>query len=174
MTTTSSSTEVITTEKRLAAIKTAEKLHAAIVDWGTKHGLRAYRVVTPTDSFFEIFNPNTGKISYDFPEKIKASIAKYQAELKISADETRERDRRWPTIAHPEGLGTSSTIERQCPKRQGAHICDCNGATRSESPIASAAEAVQADGTVGGATAGDGGNAPAQASKDGREVDFGS
>lgn len=174
MTTTSSSTEALTPEKRTAAIKTTEKLHAAIVDWGTKHGLRAYRVITPTRSFFEIFNPNTGKISYDFPDKIQSSIKKYAAELEIYAADTRARDLKCGSMSHPGGLGSSLTLERQAPKGRDAQMRDCNGATRSESPIGSRAEAVQADGAVGGSAASIGGKASAQASKDGREVDFGS
>ena len=172
--TTSSSIESITPEKRRAAIQTAEKLHQAIVEWGVKRGLRAYRVVTATDSFFEIFNPNTGKISYDFPEKIKASIAKYQAELQIYADETRARDKKWAAAGRSDGAGPFSTLERQSPKWQGADSCDCNGATRSESPISATPGTVQAVGAAGGASALGGENEPHQAQKSARGVDFGS
>ena len=124
----SSSIKATTLDRRQVAIKVAKKLHRAIVGWGAKRGLLAYRVVTATDSFFEIFDPNSRKISYDFPEKIKASINKYQAEIKVYADETREMD-------HPLGVGSFSTIERRAPKRRGGHTCDCNGEMRSDSPI---------------------------------------
>lgn len=140
--TTSSSIEPLTPEKRLASIQTAEKLHQAIVEWGAKRGLRAYRVITATDSFFEIFNPNTGKISHDFPEKIKASIAKYHAELKIYADETRSRDQKWANAGRSCVAGPSEAIKRRAPKRQGGQICDCNGETWSNSPIKSAIDSV--------------------------------
>lgn len=172
MTTTSSSTEALTPEKRTAAIKTAEKLHAAIVDWGTKHGLRAYRVITPTGSFFEIFNPNTGKISRDFPEKIKASIAKYQVELRIYDAETRARDRKWLADSEAGGLGSFLAFAQRARNRRDGHFCDCNGLSRSSSPINGATGVVKVEGSSAESVAKDGEDASAQAAKVAREVDF--
>ena len=174
MTTTSTLTEVsqVSGVRKAEAIRVAERLHAAIVEWGVKRGLRAYRVLTATDSFFEIFDPKTGKTSYDFPEKIKASIAKFQAELRLYAEDTRSRDRRWFAASKAGGIGSSLALASPGRNRQGGQFCDCNGLSRSPSPINGAAEVVKADGSAEAAGPGSGENVAPQARKVVREVDF--
>lgn len=173
MTTISTLTEVPASRMgQAAAIKVAEKLHAAIVEWGTKHGVRAYRVLTATDSFFEIFDPKTGKISYDFPEKIKASIAKYQVELRVYEAETRARDRKWLADSKAGGLGSFLALGQRARNRRGGHFCDCNGLSRSSSPINGATGVVKAEGSAAESVAKAGEDASAQAAEVAREVDF--
>ena len=173
MTTISTLTEVPASRMgQAAAIKVAEKLHAAIVEWGVKRGLRAYRVLTATDSFFEIFNPSTGKISYDFPEKIRSSIQKYQAELKIYAEETRQKDKKWSDESRSAGAVPSEAIKRRAPKRQEGQICDCNGETWSNSPIKSAIDSVGGIVGPGVGKASPDGHGACKALNVGAEVDF--
>ncbi len=79
-------------QQRLVA--EGRRLHMAIVDWGRKHGVRAYRVLTATDAWFEIWDPKTKTLSRNFPEKIKAAIASNAEALKAYADDSRMRNAR--------------------------------------------------------------------------------
>ena len=105
----------------------AKLLHQKIAAWGRAHGVWAYRVVQADgNSFFEIFNPATKRISHDFPPKIAAAIARHAAGLRLYAAETLRADEIWKRKGTPEVV-TSSTLEDR-----GADCCDCNAETRSE------------------------------------------
>lgn len=79
-------------QQRLVA--EGRRLHMAIVDWGRKHGVRAYRVLTATDAWFEIWDPATKTISRNFPEKIRVAIEANAEALKAYADDSRMRNAR--------------------------------------------------------------------------------
>lgn len=67
------------------------RLHMAIVEWGRKHGVWAYRVLTATDAWFEIWDPKAKTLSRNFPEKIRGAIASNAEALEAYADDTRMR-----------------------------------------------------------------------------------
>lgn len=94
---------------RQRAIDEGYRLHMAIVQWGARHGVRAYRVLTPSEAWFEILDPNERRIvdAYPksegdraryptdvFPEKIRRAIDAHQADLLAYADWSREQDAR--------------------------------------------------------------------------------
>lgn len=81
-----------TSDRQRRLINEARRLHMAIVEWGQKHGVWAYRVMTTNKQWFEIWNPNTKTLSRNFPGKIQTAIALNAEALKIYADDTRMRD----------------------------------------------------------------------------------
>ena len=85
-------TSIFDRQQRLVA--EGRRLHMAIVDWGRKHGVRAYRVLTATDAWFEIWDPKTKTISRNFPEKIEAAIASNAEALKAYAYDSRMQNAR--------------------------------------------------------------------------------
>lgn len=77
-----------------ALAREGERLHLAIVAWGAQHNLRAYRVLTPTEQYFEIYNPATKTTSRDFPAKIRQALEANREALEAYAKFSRERDNR--------------------------------------------------------------------------------
>ena len=146
----------ISKETRRRLIDEGHRLHMAIVEWGKKHGVWAYRVIPPEGSaYFEIYNPKTKKCSHDFPAKIKAAIASHAAALSEYEAWSRSWDRT------PPGRVLSGGINANTQGRKGRHDCDCNGVARSTSPIKCDCD---------GVPAGDGLQA-AQANGDGSQTD---
>lgn len=94
-------------ERRQRLVAEGRRLHMAIADWGQKHGVWAYRVLTDDDCWFEIYNPATKTLSRAFPEKIQTAIAANKEALEAYAEDERSRDARrrcfdardWPV--HP-------------------------------------------------------------------------
>lgn len=84
----------LTSDRRQRLVKEGYRLHMAIVDWGRKHGVWAYRVLTATDQWFEIWDPKAKILSRNFPGKIRGAIMSNAEALKVYADDTRERDAR--------------------------------------------------------------------------------
>jgi len=153
-----------------------ERLHRAIVDWGQRHGLRAYRVVTSEASWFEFFDPRTKEISQRFPAKIQEAIDAHADAIAAYAAATRKADQRTAArdglIEGPRDQGTSPDPGAPHPKERGGRACDCNAESRFKSPIKSAARDVQA-GVVDLADAGGSGVTSADGeSCNGREVDL--
>lgn len=102
-------------------ISEGRRLHEAIVAWGNKHGVWAYRVVTPDHAFFEIYDPKNKTISHDFPSKIQAAIDKNADALKAYAAWTRKCDAGWPmkpTLPTPAGVGSGDPGETKNPRRR--------------------------------------------------------
>ena len=87
-------TALISKSERRRLIGEGYRLHMAIVEWGRKHGVWAYRVVTATDAWFEIWDPKAKTLSRNFPEKIRGAIASNAEALKAYADDTRMQDAR--------------------------------------------------------------------------------
>lgn len=145
----------ISKETRRRLIDEGYRLHMAIVAWGQKQGVRAYRVV-PKDrsAYFEIYNPKTRKFSYEFPPKIKAAIDAH-------AEALAEYERWSRSFDRPRGRVLSDQTQPNDPERDNRTICDCNGGMRSTSPIKCDSD---------GVPAGDGLQA-AQANGDGSQTD---
>lgn len=148
-------------ETRRRLIDEGHRLHMAIVAWGQKQGVLAYRVVPGCGrgAYFEIYNPRTKKFSYDFPPKIRAAIDSHAEALAEYERWTRSFDRT------PRGQVLSRHLANPTPEGRGGCICDCNGELRSTSPIKR---------DSGGAPAGDGSQTdPASGDRvKRREVDF--
>lgn len=124
-------TDSISSEMRRRLIDEGYRLHMAIVEWGRKHGVWAYRVIPPNGSaYFEIYNPETKKCSHDFPAKIKKAIATHAAALAEYEAWSRSWDR-----ATPREQVLSRGVKTDDPSRDNQHNCDCNGEMRSTSPI---------------------------------------
>lgn len=70
-------------------IEEGHRLHRAIVAWGQKHGVQAYRVLTADDAWFEFYDAKTKTLSRDFPPKIREAIEANAAALKAYAAATR-------------------------------------------------------------------------------------
>lgn len=154
-------TDSISKEVRRQLIDEGHRLHMAIVEWGRKHGVWAYRVIPPQGSaYFEIYNPKTKKCSHDFPPKIREAIATHVTALAEYEAWSRSWDR-----ATPGGQVLSKGLKMDTHGRKGRHVCDCNGEMRSTSPINHGADV---------ALAGDG--SQTDSADDGRanrrEVDF--
>ena len=93
-------------------IASGRGLHRAITDWGARHGVRAYLVLTSTAAWFEIYNPKTKTITRTFPPRIKHAIDRHKAALAAYAAWSRECDARWAadrTTLTPTGVGSAST-----------------------------------------------------------------
>ena len=114
------STMISTSENRMIA--EGRRLHCSIMSWAAKHGLWAYRVLTPTDSWFELYNPKTRKVSLRFPAKIEEAIGRCRAELAAYAD--------WSRSSYPPAAGPSSPTPSQDPKGRGDDGRDCNAEKR--------------------------------------------
>lgn len=82
----------ISKEARRQLIDEGHRLHMAIVEWGRKHGVWAYRVLTATDAWFEIWDPKAKTLSRNFPKKIREAIASNAEALRLYADDTRMSD----------------------------------------------------------------------------------
>ena len=94
---------------RQRLVDDGRRLHMAIVRWGAKHGVRAYRVLTETGTWFEFYDPKTRRISQEFPAKIKAAIEASAESLGAYADWSRECAARWPPLprfCRPAGAAT--------------------------------------------------------------------
>ena len=78
-------------------ISEGRRLHDAIVAWGAKHGVWAYRVLTPTGVFFEVWNPKTKTLSHDFPAKIQEAINSHRDALTAYAAWSRQCEDKWKT-----------------------------------------------------------------------------
>lgn len=99
-----------TSDRQRRLIDEGRRLHMAIVEWGQRHGVWAYRVMTPTDQWFEIWDPKAKTLSRNFPGKIQTAIALNAEALKIYADDTRMRDAKADTERSrpmaPPGVGS--------------------------------------------------------------------
>ena len=84
----------LTSDRQRRLVNEGYRLHMAIVEWGRKHGVWAYRVLTATDQWFEVWDPKTKTLSRNFPEKIRGAIESNTDALKAYADDTRMRDAR--------------------------------------------------------------------------------
>ena len=118
-------------ETRRRLIDEGHRLHMAIVAWGQKQGVLAYRVVPGCGrgAYFEIYDPKTKKFSYDFPPKIRAAIKSHAEALAEYEAWTRSFDRT------PRGQVLPGHLGNPTPEGRGRQIRDCNGAMRSTSPI---------------------------------------
>ncbi|MBR4616466.1 MAG: hypothetical protein IKO55_12730 [Kiritimatiellae bacterium] len=146
----------ISKETRRRLVDEGYRLHMAIVAWGKKQGVRAYRVV-PKDrsAYFEIYDPKTKKFSYEFPRKIRAAIDAHAEALAEYERWSRSLDQ------SPRGRVLSDKTQHNDPERDNRTIRDCNGEMRSTSPIKCDSD---------GVPAGDGLQA-AQANGDGSQTD---
>lgn len=98
----------LTSDRQRRLVNEGYRLHMAIVEWGRKHGVWAYRVLTATDQWFEVWDPKAKTLSRNFPEKIRGAIASNAEALKAYADDTRmwdakadaERNRALPPARH--------------------------------------------------------------------------
>ena len=144
-------------ETRRRLIDEGHRLHMAIVAWGQKQGVLAYRVVPGCGrgAYFEIYNPRTKKFSYDFPPKIRAAIDSHAEALAEYERWSRSLDQ------SPHGRVLSDKTQHNDPERDNRTIRDCNGEMRSTSPIKCDSD---------GVPAGDGLQA-AQANGDGSQTD---
>lgn len=79
-------------DRQRRLIDEGHRLHKAIAEWGRKHGVRAYRVLTDTEAWFGIWDPKTKTISRNFPAKITQAILANAEALKAYADDTWSRD----------------------------------------------------------------------------------
>ena len=101
-------TDSILTDMRL--VDEGHRLHRAIVEWGRKHGVWAYRVL-PRDGtacYFEIYDPKTKKFSWEFPAKIQKAIDDHAGALAEYA--------KW-SLSHdmtPPGSGPYQRCPRSC------------------------------------------------------------
>lgn len=126
-------TDSILTETRQSLIDEGHRLHRAIVEWGRKHGVWAYRVL-PRDGtacYFEIYDPKTKKFSWEFPAKIQKAIDDHADALAEYAKWSLSHD-----IPPPVRVLTRG-IPEAVLKGRGAHGRDCNAEMRSMSPIKS-------------------------------------
>ena len=124
---------------RRQLIAEGRRLHMAIVEWGKKHGVWAYVVMSsPGQAYFEIFDPKAKTISYDFPARIKEAIETHKVELaEYSA---------WECGDLPAGSGSSCRVATPAPSGRNRDDCDCNAHARSQSPIKTAECVVAGDG----------------------------
>ena len=124
-------TDSILTDMRL--VDEGHRLHRAIVEWGRKHEVWAYRVL-PRDGtacYFEIYDPKTKKFSWEFPAKIQKAIDDHADALAEYAKWSLSHD-----MTPPVRVLTKDVPEAD-PNARGGLRCDCNGEMRSMSPIKS-------------------------------------
>lgn len=126
-------TDSILIETRQSLIDEGHRLHRAIVEWGRKHGVWAYRVL-PRDGtacYFEIYDPKTKKFSWEFPAKIQKAIDDHADALAEYAKWSLSHDMTPPVRVLTRGIPEAD------PNARGRLGCDCNDEMRSISPIKS-------------------------------------
>ena len=122
-------------DRRQRLIAEGRRLHMAIVDWGQKHGLRAYRVLTDDDCWFEIYNPATKTLSRAFPEKIQTAIAANKEALQAYAEDERSWDARRRRFdaqnipVHPARYRFCQSADREKPDRKSTRLNSSHIAT---------------------------------------------
>ncbi len=114
-------TDLIFNETMTRLIDEGRRLHKAICEWGVKHGVRAYRVVTENDAWFEIWNPKNKMRSRKFPERISMAIQSHTDAIEAYAEYTRLVDANFSDkdrFAHHPGIGSVDKLANKNSNRK--------------------------------------------------------